>query len=126
MIKKWLKSLVLGEKASSKKYVEFLRKKGAHIGEDVIFYVPSHMSIDTTAPYLLSIGNHVCMAQGVIILTHDYWAVTKTMDGSILGAQSPVTIGNNVFIGMNAIITRGVTIGDNVIIGSSSLVTKNC
>lgn len=37
-----------------------------------------------------------------------------------------MTIGSNVFIGMNAIIMRGVTIGDNVIIGAGSVVTSDC
>ena len=46
--------------------------------------------------------------------------------GGILGASGNVTIGDNVFIGMNAIITRNVTIGDNVIIGVGSIVTKDC
>ena len=47
------------------------------------------------------------------------------MAGAILGAQSPVTIGNHVFIGMDAVITRGVTIGDHVIIGAGSVVTRD-
>lgn len=37
----------------------------------------------------------------------------------------PVTIGNNVWIGMNSIVMRGVTIGDNTIIGAGSIVTKD-
>lgn len=37
----------------------------------------------------------------------------------------PVHIGNNVWIGMNSIVMRGVTIGDNVVIGANSLVTKD-
>ena len=36
-----------------------------------------------------------------------------------------VTIGDNVWIGGNAIIMPGVTIGDNVVIGAGSVVTKN-
>lgn len=38
---------------------------------------------------------------------------------------SPVTIGSNVWIGMNSIVMRGVTIGDNTIIGAGSIVTKD-
>lgn len=38
---------------------------------------------------------------------------------------SPVRIGDNVWIGMNSIVMRGVTIGDNVIIGAGSVVTKD-
>ena len=112
------------------KYVSFLRKQGVCIGDDVTIYSPTKTMIDITAPWLLRIGNHVRITQGVVILTHDYsWSVLKQLPknaGRILGAQSPVTIGDNVFIGMNAIITRGVTIGDNVVIGAGSVVTKDC
>ena len=38
---------------------------------------------------------------------------------------APVVIGNNVWIGMNSVIMKGVTIGDNVIIGANSLVTRD-
>ena len=37
----------------------------------------------------------------------------------------PIRIGNNVWIGMNSIIMRGVTIGDNTIIGAGSIVTRD-
>ncbi len=37
----------------------------------------------------------------------------------------PVIIGDNVWIGMNAIILKGVTIGDNSIIAAGAVVTKD-
>lgn len=130
MVKKFLKSVILREKASSEAFVSYLRKLGVQIGEDVHFYGPDHTWVDVTCPWLITIGNHVRITHGVIILTHDYsWYVLKNLPGDpgrVLGAQSPVSIGNNVFIGMNAVITRGVSIGDNVIIGAGSIVTKDC
>ena len=42
-----------------------------------------------------------------------------------LTATKPVQIGDNVWIGGNAIILPGVTIGDNVTIGAGSVVTKD-
>ena len=48
------------------------------------------------------------------------------VSGGVLGAQRAVTIGNCVFIGMNAVILPGVTIGDHVVIGAGSVVTKDC
>lgn len=36
-----------------------------------------------------------------------------------------VSIGNNVFIGVNSTILKGVHIGNNVIIGANSLVNKD-
>ena len=130
MIKKWIRKWIFREKASSADFVAWMRRKGATVGKDVRVYAPTKTQIDMTCPWLLTIGDHVKITQGVVILTHDYsWSVFKQLPeskGIILGAQSPVTIGNNVFIGMNAIITRGVTIGDNVVIGAGSVVTKDC
>lgn len=37
----------------------------------------------------------------------------------------PITIGDNVWIGGNAVINPGVTIGNNVVIGSGSIVTHD-
>lgn len=129
MFNRLIRNITLREKASSEKYCAYLKKCGVQIGENVRFYAPSHTMVDISCPWLLTIGNGVSITHGVIILTHDYsWSVLKRLDegGEILGAQSPVKIGNNVFIGMNAIITRGVTIGDNVVIGAGSVVTGNC
>ena len=126
-IKQFLQKFLLKERASSERYISYLRKKGIRIGEDVRIYVPTKTLIDEQYPWMIEIGNHVRIAQGVIILTHDYsWYVLKGMTGEVLGSSGKVNIGNNVFIGMNAIITAGVTIADNVIIGAGSVVTKDC
>ena len=130
MLKKMIRNIVLGEKASSERFVNFLRKQGVKIGDQVRFYSPNHSLVDISCPSLLTIGNNVSFTHGVIILTHDYsWSVIKQLEdseGVILGAQSPVVIGNNVFVGVNTVITRGVTIGDNVVIGAGSVVTSDC
>lgn len=130
---KLIKKIILKEKHNSDSYISFLRKKGVSIGNDCIIYAPTKTFIDVQYPWMITIGNHVRITEGVKILTHDYsWSVLKllvndnTTEGVILGASGKVTIGNNVFIGMNAIITRGVTIGDNVVIGVGSIVTKDC
>ena len=39
--------------------------------------------------------------------------------------ESPVIIGNNVWIGMRSIVLKGVTIGNNSIIAAGSIVTKD-
>ena len=36
-----------------------------------------------------------------------------------------VTIGNNVWIGRNAVVTPGVSIGDGSVIGANSVVTRD-
>jgi acetyltransferase-like isoleucine patch superfamily enzyme len=37
----------------------------------------------------------------------------------------PLAIGNNVWIGMNAVLLPGITIGNNVAIGANAVVTKD-
>lgn len=39
--------------------------------------------------------------------------------------KKPVTIGNDVWIGANAVILPGVTIGDHAIVGAGAVVTKD-
>lgn len=123
-----IKRIIHGHRVDSKRYINYLRSKGMEIGEDVTIYAPTKTTIDECYPWLITIGDHVRITQGVVILAHDYsWSVLKTAyGGQVLGASGRVTIGDNVFIGMNAVITRGVTIGNNVIIGTGSVVTKNC
>ncbi|XOV88529.1 MAG: acyltransferase [Pseudomonadota bacterium] len=41
------------------------------------------------------------------------------------GTTRPITLGNNVWIGDSALVTKGVTIGDNSIIGAWSVVTRD-
>ena len=42
-----------------------------------------------------------------------------------LASKNSITIGNDIWIGGNSIILRGVTIGDGAIIAAGSVVTKN-
>ena len=129
-LKDFFKRVIYKEKATSESYIKYLRKMGVNIGEDCIFYAPSQSPIDIQYPWMITIGNHVRITAGVKVLTHDYsWSVLKLAnghEGEILGACGHVVIGDNVFIGRGAIITRNVTIGDNVIIGAGSVVTKDC
>lgn len=128
-LKNILKHIIYREKATSESYIKYLRSIGVSIGDDCVFYAPTYSPVDLQYPWMISIGNHVRITAGVKILTHDYsWSVLKLLKGSgeILGACGHVVIGDNVFIGRNAIITRNVTIGDNVIIGTGSIVTKDC
>ena len=78
----------------------------------------------------LTIGDHVTIASGVHIYTHDSTNYRKyNLDKDPINGKhiyrAPVKIGNNVQIGANSIVLPGVTIGNNVIIGALSLVNKD-
>ena len=126
-IQRFLKRCIYGAKCDSPHYIAHLRKKGIYVGAGSLFYDPISNVVDETNPVLLRIGENVRITHGVVILTHDYsWSVIAGKYGECLGGVAPVTIGDNVFIGMNSIITKGVTIGDNIIIGAGSVVTHDC
>lgn len=70
----------------------------------------------------LAIGNNCSISAGVQIYSHDTveWAVSG---GAV--TRAPTRIGNNCYIGPNAVITKGVEIGDGAIIGANSLVLSS-
>lgn len=61
------------------------------------------------------IGPHVC----IISANHDPNDFKKYVKAP------PIEIGNNVWIGANAVILPGVKIGSNVVIGAGSIVTED-
>lgn len=78
----------------------------------------------------ISIGNHVDIGANTIIMDSnahslDYRNRRKhdtDMKGKI---DVPIVIGNDVLIGTNCIILKGVVIGDRAVIGAGSVVTKS-
>ena len=79
------------------------------------------MGIDTVAPDMIYIGNHVAITSGTKILTH---YLDPNKKGRIF-RLGEVRIEDDVFIGLNVIICNSVTIGKGSIIGAGSVVTKD-
>lgn len=105
-------------------FIEYLKSRGAKIGENTRFISPNNCSIYPGRLDYISIGKNCCFSV-VSILAHDYsWYTLLGSKGDILpDAGGNVTIGDNCFIGYQALIMKGVTIGDNVIIGARSVVS---
>lgn len=75
-------------------------------------------------PYLIEIGNHVQITAGVKFFTHGgAWVFRNKYPNFDFFGKT--VVGNNVYIGNNALILPGVTIGNNVIIGAGAVVTKS-
>ncbi|ODM24846.1 hypothetical protein A7W90_00705 [Clostridium sp. Bc-iso-3] len=124
MLLEFFKKIILRHKSSSEAFVKYLRKKGCFIGDNVYFPAPMSNFIDCNNGMFIEIGNNVIVAKNVIILAHDFsFSVVTNTFNTFYRKQRVTKIGNNVFIGMGAIILMGSEIGDNVIIGSGSVVT---
>ena len=117
MIKKFVKKLL-------KKEEKITIPSDVVIGENCV--VMSRVNFGSE-PYLVRIGNNVRIAEEVSFFTHDggAWVLRNLHildDADFFG---PIRVGNNVHIGMGAIIMPNVTIGDNCIIGVRAVVTKD-
>lgn len=98
-----------------KKIISLVRKESP-------FYPRGMNSIvDGAVPEFVEIGKGFVSAPGSIILAHD--ASTLIHCGKYRVEKT--IIGDNVFLGANAIIMPGVTVYDNAIIGAGTVVTKN-
>lgn len=76
-------------------------------------------------PYLIEIGNDFKTSSGVQFITHDGSVhVLRNLYSDLRNIDlfGKIIIGNNVFVGFNAIILPGTIIGDNVIVGAGSIV----
>ena len=116
----------LFDRISRKDSITIAREKGVRIGEDCrVLADPYHCF--GSEPYLVEIGNHVEITNGCRFITHDggVWVIRNRENCEKIDKFGKITVGNNVFIGVNTIILPGVIIGDNCIIGAGAVVTKS-
>lgn len=78
-------------------------------------------------PYLIEIGNNVRVTSGVKFITHDggVWVLRNNGMAKNADIFRRIKLGDNIHIGMNAVIMPGVTIGSNVIVAVGAIVTKD-
>ena len=89
---------------------------------------------------LIQIGSHCLISWNVGIADSDFHPidpVLRRLDAEALApyptkpshrphiSTEPVIIGDNVWIGMGAVILKGVSIGDNSVVAAGSIVTKS-
>lgn len=121
---KYYYKIMLKYSSPSKRAQILKRVSGVKIGNNCAVF--DNVSFGSE-PYLIEIGNSVRITKGVTFITHDGGVWVLRNNGSLKDADifGKITVGNNVHIGINAVIMPGVTIGDNVIIGVGSIVTKD-
>jgi acetyltransferase-like isoleucine patch superfamily enzyme len=69
---------------------------------------------------LVKIGNNVRCGSNTTITDSDWHP-----EDPRAGQAKPVIIGDNVWLGANVVVLKGVEIGENTVIGANSLVTRN-
>ena len=75
-------------------------------------------------PYLINIGDNFYCSNNITFITHDGSInVLRNLYPELRNKDyfSPISIGNNVFIGFNVVLLPGTCIGDNVVVGAGSI-----
>ena len=104
---------------------QFYRDFGVQVGEGCRIFSAKPSETFGSEPYLIRLGDHVTITNGVKFITHDggTWVFReKDPDFDVFGT---IWIKDNSFIGINTIIMPGVTIGPNSVVGSGSLVSRD-
>ena len=93
---------------------------------DVTIGDHTRVGIHCTVIGPVCIGNHVNLAQGITVtaLNHNFADSSRKIDEQGISTK-PVVIGDDVWIGANAVILPGVTIGRHVVVAAGAVVTKD-
>lgn len=104
-------------------WAEFIRRHGglANMGQ----YCSMLTGTLITDPALTSIGNNVHFSDCALIAHDGSVAMIARAYGSCVDAIGKIVIHDNVFIGFQAVVLRGVTIGPNAIVAAGAVVAND-
>lgn len=93
---------------------------------DVVIGDYTRIGIHNTIIGPVTIGSHVNLAQGITVtaLNHNFEDKNKRIDEQGVSTK-PVVIGDDVWIGANAVILPGVTIGKHAVVAAGAVVTTD-
>jgi acetyltransferase-like isoleucine patch superfamily enzyme len=107
----------IAEHSGSDQKIRYLRKQGVIIGKDCHLETMSF----STEPYLVELGDHVAIANGTVLITHDgsISCFREEFPGDDVFGK--IIIGKNVHIGINCTILPNTIIENNCIVGAGSV-----
>jgi acetyltransferase-like isoleucine patch superfamily enzyme len=93
---------------------------------DVIIGNNTRIGLHNTIIGPVTVGNHVNLAQGVVVtaLNHNFSNPAMRIDEQGV-STTPVVIGDDIWIGANAVILPGVTVGSHSVVAAGAVVTKD-
>lgn len=106
------------------KPVAYARRIGVRMKGRVTIYGSSY-SMFSSEPYLVTLGDNVFISVGAQFICHDGGVLPFRREEPTLDLAAPIMVGDNTFIGMEAVILKGVTIGRDCIVGAFSVVTRD-
>ena len=113
-------------------YIEFIGRcflghgtKISNSGKIIIgdkLYVNSEVEIISHKS--ISFGDNVLISWKCLIMDSDFHSIWSSKSGEILNLDSPISIGNHVWIGCRNVILKGANIPENSVVASNSTISK--
>jgi len=93
---------------------------------DVVIGSHTRIGLHNTIIGPVTIGNHVNLAQGITVtaLNHNFDNPHLRIDQQGVSTQA-VTIGDDIWIGANAVVLPGVAIGHHAVVAAGAVVTRD-
>ena len=121
VVDRWEKAVCLGFGANTSIYDSSLVIGDVSVADNT--WIGPNTVLDGSGGGL-RIGAHCTISAGVQIYTHH--TIRRSLSGGVQAVeQAPTVVGDNCYIGPNAIISKGVIIGNQVVVGANSLVNKD-
>lgn len=93
---------------------------------DVLIGDHTRIGLHNTIIGPVQIGNHVNLAQGITVTALNHVFSHPGLNIDQQGVETkPVVIGDDVWIGANAVVLPGVSIGCHCVVAAGAVVTKN-
>lgn len=96
--------------------------KNAHLYIKKEFVNSAEMSIVCSKE--IHIGHHVTTSWNTLVMDTDFHITKNTITNECYPAQSPIFIGNNVWICTRAVVLKGTEIPNGCIVGANTVVSK--
>ncbi|SDE70680.1 Hexapeptide repeat of succinyl-transferase [Auraticoccus monumenti] len=104
--------------------VRWARGLGVAVGDRCRFLAVSRATFGSE-PYLIRIGNHVTITEGVRFVTHDGGVWIFRDDEPQMDVVAGIVVEDNVFIGLRAILLPGVHVGRNSVVAAGAVVSRD-
>ena len=117
-------------------YNDFIQDPAGFEKNNVLYHYPIHReqlvigkfcSIACGAKFLFNCANHALnsLSTYTFPLFYQEWDLDKENITQAWNNKGDIVLGNDVWIGFEAVILAGVTIGDGAIVGARAVVTKD-
>ena len=94
-----------------------------HIGDHS--FINHLCSIWASPGGAITIGSNVLFGPSASVISSNHGVALGELIRNQPGRDAPVSIGDDVWLGANVVVTAGVSIGDGVVVGAGAVVTTD-